>query len=321
MLRPSKRGLQPSRNILPNRHQNWAIISIGTNSTRYLLTNFANIKLQDSIGTRIGEGLRESGRLGRLPMQRTLDAVAEYLKAIGGRHARLYVIATSALRRADNAAEFTARLTAMTGAVLQILSGEEEARAAFRGAVADIPGEEDRTIGVLDVGGGSSEYAIGTRGDAEQTVSCEIGAVRLTERCPELAGAAGPIGKAAISRARELASEGLAPIAALDRADRLIFVGGSASAAAALIHGGVRSDLAELSRESLESGLRQILDLPLRERKQLLGVNPQRADILAAGMLLIDAGFALTGQARGSVSLKDLLYGFLVLEREKLTSR
>ncbi|MEO6912763.1 MAG: hypothetical protein ABI182_01915 [Candidatus Baltobacteraceae bacterium] len=301
---------------MPKRH-NWAVISIGTNSTRYLLTDFSHSTLQASIGTRIGEGLRESGRLGDVPMRRTLDAIGEHLKAIGGRCDHLNVIATSALRRADNAGEFMAQVRELTGATLRILSGEEEARAAFRGAVATIGRRDDQTFGVLDVGGGSTEYAVGAGAHAEHIVSCEIGAVRLTERCLELAGAAGPIAEGTISHAREVVRACLAPIAQFDRVGRLIFVGGSASTTAALIQGGSRLDLFEFSRETLDLALGRLLTLPLEERKRLPGINPQRADILPAGMLILDTVFELTGQSRAMLSLRDLLYGFLLLEREK----
>lgn len=314
-------GLQKRHSILPPRLRDWAIVSIGTNSTRYLTTDFSRVTLKGSVGTRIGEGLRESGRLGELPMQRTLDAIAEHLKAIRGRYEHLYVIATSALRRADNAAEFAARVTEMTGASLQILSGEEEARGAFRGAAADISPGDDRNIGVLDAGGGSSEYAIGANGCAARTVSCEIGAVRLTERCPELAGADGPIEGATVLRARKLARECLSPIAEFDRVHRLIFVGGSASTTAAVIRCGTSLvDPLEFSRENLGRTLGSLIELPLPKRRLLAGMNPQRADILAAGMLILDTVFELTGHSHATVSLKDLLYGFLLLEREKLAS-
>ena len=94
----------------------FAIVSIGTNSTRVLLADVdpdvPRVDVARSIGTRIGEGLDESGRLGEEPMRRTLEAIAELQRPIRGHYVRLFAIATSAVRRAENAARvFRARAT------------------------------------------------------------------------------------------------------------------------------------------------------------------------------------------------------------------
>ncbi|MGH8164584.1 MAG: hypothetical protein ACREP1_09650, partial [Rhodanobacteraceae bacterium] len=160
-----------------------AVISIGTNSTRLLLVEFgrhrARVVARSSIGTRVGEGLNERGQLGELPMRRTLDAVREHVRAIAGRSGTVAVIATSALRRANNAAELADRVREITGTGLRILTGDEEARYSFAGARAAV-GTNGR-LGVIDTGGGSTEYAVGAGGRVERAVSCEVGAVRLTE--------------------------------------------------------------------------------------------------------------------------------------------
>ena len=83
-----------------------AVISIGTNSTRVLLADCSaarpHVALARSIGTRLGEGLGEHGAIGEQPMERTLEAIRNHLRAVRGHYLRLYVIATSAVRRASN---------------------------------------------------------------------------------------------------------------------------------------------------------------------------------------------------------------------------
>jgi exopolyphosphatase/guanosine-5'-triphosphate,3'-diphosphate pyrophosphatase len=105
----------------------YAIVSIGTNSTRSLIADVASeiprVEAARSIGTRIGEGLGESGRLGDEPMQRTLDALAQLERAIRGHYVRLFVVATSALRRAENAEEFAERVRTLLGVPLRVLTG------------------------------------------------------------------------------------------------------------------------------------------------------------------------------------------------------
>ncbi len=111
--------------------KHWAIVSIGTNSTRALVADMQpenpRIELSRSIGTRIGEGLHEHGRLGEEPMRRTLDAIRDHFRAVRGRYIRLYAIATSALRRADNADVFANAVHGLLGVPLRVLSGDEEA--------------------------------------------------------------------------------------------------------------------------------------------------------------------------------------------------
>ncbi|HKU81213.1 MAG TPA: hypothetical protein VJP76_03510, partial [Candidatus Tumulicola sp.] len=117
----------------------YAIVSVGTNSTRLLLADVSgevpHVALERTIGTRIGEGLGESGPLGTEPMQRTLDAMAQLQRAVRGRYVRLFAIATSALRRAENGDEFLARAGDLLGVPVRVLSGDDEASASYRGAI------------------------------------------------------------------------------------------------------------------------------------------------------------------------------------------
>ena len=307
-----------------------AVISIGTNSTRYLIADFSakryrffgqpinRVVAQKSVGTRIGEGLRQTGRLGEEPMRRTLQAVAAHREVIGDQAETLYVIATSAVRRAENASEFIGRVRSITGTDVRILSGDDEARCAFRGAVMSVPHGEEQRIGVIDTGGGSTEYAIGDHDHAAAVVSCELGAVRLTERFPELAGIDGKPRKKIMARAWVHAYEKLLPIQDLERVKDLVFVGGSATATVALIRGN-RGRFAHMSlaRDAMQSVFDELVALPLKKRRKMPGMNPQRADILPAGMIILDTVFRLLGHDHATVATTDLLFGFLLLEHEK----
>jgi len=262
-----------------------------------------SILLARSIGTRIGEGLKESGALQEAAMQRTLDAIAEHVKAVRELTSDVRAIATSALRRASNAEEFAARVKAITGAVLDIISGEEEARCSYAGAISGLPA--DASYGVLDVGGGSVEYAI------ENTyVSCEIGAVRLTERFASLQGIASSDD---MREARELARAALQPLRAVQSVDELVAVGGSATTACAVI-AGERSDepYMPLERDRLGSLIELLASLPLEQRKQLPAMPAQRADILLAGAIILDEACAAAGHSKAIVSANDLLLGYLL---------
>ncbi|MFN2460573.1 MAG: hypothetical protein ABR591_07795, partial [Candidatus Velthaea sp.] len=188
-----------------------------------------DVLIAESVGTRLGSGLGRSGRLDGDARARTLAVVADYVATVRTRDALLDVIATSALRRADDAADFRAAVQTLTGIAPRVLSGEEEASYSFRGATHAL--RVDGRVGVLDVGGGSTEFAAGTRGNVERTVSLEVGAVRLSERHLPLLGAralAADERAAVLADARADARAILAPLTSFAGTfEQLIAVGGT----------------------------------------------------------------------------------------------
>jgi exopolyphosphatase / guanosine-5'-triphosphate,3'-diphosphate pyrophosphatase len=304
----------------------YAIVSIGTNSTRVLLADMAlenpRVELARSTGTRIGEGLGERGRLGDEPMQRTLDAIAQFARAIRGHYVRLFAVSTSALRRAENGEAFAQRVSALLGVPLRVLSGEEEAAASYRGALTAFGTLHGERVGVIDTGGGSTEYAIGIDETPEHLLSCEIGAVRLTEAVPALAGRDGGVDEAAVARAREIARDALKPLAEHGAVERLAFVGGSATTVAAIM-AGRRTPIAaySLNRADLERTLERLLRLSVDERKRIVGMKPQRADILPAGIIVLDTALEILDRDQAIATSADLLLGTLLQERDAAGGR
>jgi exopolyphosphatase/guanosine-5'-triphosphate,3'-diphosphate pyrophosphatase len=293
---------------------NRGVISIGTNSTRALVAGFngrARVLLARSIGTRIGEGLKERGALDEGAMERTLQVVREHASAVRELTSDVRVIATSALRRAENGEAFANAVRDAAGAPLEIISGEEEARRSFIGAISGIE-ERGCTYGVLDTGGGSSEYAIGSH-QLERIVSCEIGAVRLTEAVPQLAGHSGRPPDAELERARAIALEQTRPIADFPHVNRLMFVGGTATTTVCLQRESRELfDYAEITLHELRRWRERLRDLDLEARRQLPGINPQRADIILGGVLILEVVFERAGHERAIVSTNDLLLGTLL---------
>lgn len=294
-----------------------SLISVGTNSTRALVADLgANppaVLLNRSTGTRIGEGLRERGHLDETAMRRTLDAMSEHVEAIREHANDVRVIATSALRRADNERDFAERVRALTGADLEIITGEEEAACSYAGALSGMDAQSGQRFGVLDVGGGSSEYAIGTKEAPDRVVSCEIGAVRLTEAFPALAGNAGALSAELLQQAAAAAREALAPAMQLGAVDTVLLVGGSATTAVSLLRGKREYfEYAQLSGAEIGAWVERLAAAPLEERKTMSGMNPQRADILLGGLIIIQE-FSRASAARSAyVSTRDVLLGYLL---------
>lgn len=304
----------------------YAVLSIGTNSARVLLADVERdpprTEVARSIGTRIGEGLGDSGSLATEAMARTLDALRGYMGLIRGHYVKLIVIATSALRRADNGAEFAAQVESIAGSSLRILSGEEEAKASYRGALTALQPLRGGRAGVLDMGGGSTEYAIGTSTVPDDLISCEIGAVRLTEAVPSLAGDKGTVNDADVERARELAAKALQPLTNFDAIERLAMVGGTATTVASIVKGR-RSAVtsSSLHRDDLQHMLERFLRTPLEERKTTPGLRAQRADILPAGLIVLLAAMDAVRVESAVATSSDLLLGVALQERDALAGR
>jgi exopolyphosphatase/guanosine-5'-triphosphate,3'-diphosphate pyrophosphatase len=273
----------------------------------------------DSRGTRLGTGLQRTGRLDPAARDRTLAAVEGYLPTVRAHRAAIACIATSAMRRAADGADFAAAVRALTGAEPHVLTGDEEAAYSFLGATAAL--DEAIRIGVLDVGGGSSELAVDVPFEARRraavayTCSVEVGAVRLAERHPALLGGAALDVEARarlLAEARTDAAGILAPFAAAPAPERLLVVGGSAFTAAAMVAGAPLRDGVTIAAVRRAALLDELLSRDLAARKTLPFIRPQRADILPAGIAIIDEACRILGVADVTVSVDDLLAGYLV---------
>jgi exopolyphosphatase/guanosine-5'-triphosphate,3'-diphosphate pyrophosphatase len=240
------------------------------------------------------------------------------MQVVRDRRAAVACIATSAMRRAADGADFAAAVRALTGADPHVLTGDEEAAYSFLGAT-DAIGDAAR-IGVLDVGGGSTELAVDVpraarrRGAVAYTCSVEVGAVRLAERHPALLGGAAlapPARARLLAEVRADAAAVLAPFASAPAPERLVVVGGSAFTAAAMVANAPLRDGVAMSAEQRAGLIDALLARDLDARKALPFIRPQRADILPAGIAIVDEACRILGIADVTVSVEDLLAGYL----------
>jgi len=297
-----------------------ALISIGTNSTRLLVADVTPNGVvplaHDSRGTRLGAHLRDSGPLDPEARERTLEAIDAYVAIAHRYEAPISVIATSAMRRASDGAAFAAEIAAHTGSEPHVLNGEEEARYSFLGATATLGDHGESAVGVLDVGGGSTEYACDVpshvRASLATALSFEIGAVRLAEAVPEL------LGECALDEARRLevtqrarahAARVLAPLGDLPLATTLLAVGGTVVTAGLMLHG--HGDGAILTGSDRRGLIDDLLARALAGRIEMPGIRPQRADILAAGLIIVDEAALALRCPTLTISLSDLLVGYI----------
>jgi len=269
----------------------------------------------ESRGTRLGQGVNESRLLDPEAVERTLAAVADYAQLCRGAD-RIFGIGTSALRDASNADGFIASFSELLGVRVDVLSGDEEAASSFEGAMCGMKAAGKAVpaaVTVVDVGGGSSEFATRAAEGAEPRVaSLQIGAVRLTERYLTH----DPPGADEIARCRPAIRVALAELPADVRpCGAIVAVGGTANTAARMLQLTDRSSdggaVAEIPAADVTVLLKATLAMPISERRRLRGLPEQRADIFPAGLMILDETVRLADAASLTASESDLLLGYI----------
>jgi exopolyphosphatase/guanosine-5'-triphosphate,3'-diphosphate pyrophosphatase len=163
-----------------------AAIDCGTNSIRLLIADVDGSNMREIVRemriVRLGEGVDTSGSFKQEAIDRTLAAVAEYKEIMIKKGVEdIRFCATSATRDAKNRALFIDGVKELIGVEPEVIPGEEEAALSFIGAVSDLKNRFPAPYLVVDIGGGSTEFVIGTEG-VEKAKSVNIGCVRMRER-------------------------------------------------------------------------------------------------------------------------------------------
>ncbi|MFL5827772.1 MAG: Ppx/GppA family phosphatase [Thermoleophilaceae bacterium] len=294
-----------------------AVVDLGTNSTRLLVAEVEQGRLRElerrSTVTRLGEDVDSSGKLAEAAVGRVLETVGAYRELMDELGAeRRTAVATSAVRDSSNGADFRALLHHRFDIDARILSGDEEARLTFLGATRERPRGEPTLV--LDIGGGSTEFVVGRPGeDPDFHVSTQAGSVRQTERhladdppAPEQVQALAEELRAIIdaevpANMRESVSSGIA-------------VAGTPVSFASIDAGleppdGKAVEGYRLSLESVERITDELAAVPLPERREVPGLNPDRAPTIVAGGLILGEAMRAFGLREIEVSEADLLHG------------
>jgi exopolyphosphatase / guanosine-5'-triphosphate,3'-diphosphate pyrophosphatase len=282
-----------------------AVIDLGSNSFRLVVFTATEGWWQrtDEIyePVRIGEGMAATGRLGAEPIERalaTLDVFAHFCRASRLGPGEVDAVATSAIRDAENAADFLSLARERTGLPIRVLSGEAEARYGY---LAAINSTTLRDGCVLDLGGGSLQLVRVADRLAHESGSWRVGAVRMTERflpdgCPPKPR---QLEQLCAHVARELQSAPWLP----GVGGRLVGIGGTlrnlaaaAQRAAGLPSNGVQGVV--LSEQALEQLIVRLAKLPAAERSRVPGIKPARADLILAGAIVVQ-GALRAGRFQG----------------------
>lgn len=288
---PLVREKNSRRTVAPG-HRRVAAIDIGSNSIRQIVADVSAegaIQVVDEMkaAPRLATGLGATGALSDTSVRLALEAIermATLARQFGAE--RIDAVATSAVRDASNAAAFLADVQRRTGLRVRVLDGDEEARLSFRSAVAHFDMGVGRTV-VVDIGGGSLELALAAEGVIERLASMPFGAIRLTEEF-----FSGGISPKAVKRLRRSVCDDIK--LHLPRRDwrgaQLIGSGGTFTNLAGiyLTRQGIQTarsvHAAHIPRADLEHILDMLAEMTPEERRQVPGLNPERADIIVAGI-------------------------------------
>ncbi len=295
-----------------------AAIDCGTNSTRLLvLDRDGSVLEREMTITRMGQGVDNTGVLAEAAIERTLEVLSRY-REILDRHGvvRLRATTTSAARDATNRERLFEPAKAVLGVDLELLAGEEEGRLSYLGATAGIPGADGPSL-VVDVGGGSTEF-VASPGDPERSdndvASLNIGCVRVTERFLHDDPPTPSQLETARSSIKDNIADLRAEIPALYVPRRCIGVAGTVATLATrsqglLTYDGAKTHGTSISREFVDAELATLARTSLAERRQLPGIDPDRADVIVGGVLVVQQVLECFGFNEMVYSETDILDG------------
>ena len=295
--------------------RNYAAIDCGTNSTRMLIANkFETLDRQMKI-TRLGQGLDQSGELSNQAMSRVIDVLKDFRRSLDKHEvSEVRMVATSAARDASNSEDFFNKVESTLGVRPELLTGEEEGRLSFQGAIAELDPSQGPFL-ILDIGGGSTEFVFGSE-KAENVYSSQIGCVRLTEEFfendpplpEELHACLSVVGGHIDDALREIPNIG----------DEVTLVGlaGTVSCIAAIEIGLEKYDREKihhfhLSKDAVEDVFRTLATENKLERMSNPGLEEDRADVIVAGTAILVKVMRQLQLTECLVSESDIMDGIL----------
>ncbi|HEV2820313.1 MAG TPA: Ppx/GppA phosphatase family protein [Solirubrobacteraceae bacterium] len=296
-----------------------AVVDIGTNSTRLLISDVGpEGRLTDleriSQVTRLGQDVDETGNLAEEAMERVFAVLDRYRATIDAHGATATrAVLTSAVRDAANGADFTEVVRERYGLETRTIAAEEEARLTFLGATSDRAPDDGTPLVVMDIGGGSTELVIGAGTTVQSFVSLQAGVVRHSERhlrCdpPEPAELQALTAEIRATLAEAVTEEDR------ERVRTAIAVAGTATSCAAIELEVEPYDSERVQGHQLREGtcellLARLATMTEEERRAVVGLQPDRAPTILAGVVMLLECMRAFDLDRVEVSEHDLLRG------------
>lgn len=293
-----------------------AVIDIGTNSTRLLVADVADGRVSEierrTRVTRLGRGVDYSRQLSANAIEDVCETVGEYVAALEELGAEtVNVIATSAVRDAENGGAFVAELRERFALNAEVIDGNEEARLTYLGCVTGRSGDE--RLLVVDIGGGSTEMVVGRGPEADFHASLQAGVVRHTERLLTSDPPTTTELESLSSDIHRLLKEALdgydVPVI-----DAAVAVAGTPSSLAAMDlelepYNPLAIEGHRLPLKTIQWWLSRLSSIPVADRKLIVGLHPDRARAIVAGVVILVEIMRAFNLEEVEVSEHDILYG------------
>ena len=288
-----------------------ACIGIGSNAIRLLIAQWSQDGLcvvrRERRGTRLFAGLVD-GALTQQSIRSSVEAVAELamLARLSGAQ-EIFVFATSAVRDASNGDEFTHLAEEASGTHIEIITGEQEAVLSYIGA------SRGGRCGVIDIGGGSTEFTIGDEDRTLGAVSLQMGAVRMNAQTPIRSR---EDYEATVDRCMHMIRRDAQALLQLPKAQNWVGVGGTMTTIGAMHRSVALFDpqLCEgmhISQAEVCAWGRRLARLSIADRRQIVGLMPQRADIIPSGVAILEAAMRVFDMEELALSAHGNMDGYL----------
>lgn len=303
-------------------------IDVGSNTIRLLIGRVENRKIirlrTGMVITRLAAGIGETGLLNADNMEKSvsvLKAFSDIISVYGISHIR--AVGTSALREAKNSEEFMRRVLSETGINIEVISGEEEAELTAKGVLFDL--EKRDASFIVDIGGGSTEWIFCRNSSPTELGTIPTGVVRLSDNHIK----SDPPSKAdilSLKKESDTVLSGLKTQMGHLINSRTVFIGtaGTITTLASIDIGLEVYDHEKIHRHNISlkklydiSG--RLISIPLSERKKMIGLEPERADLIIPGILFTINIMELFGFDNILVSDNGLLEGALIKLSERVS--
>ena len=280
----------------------YAVIDIGSNSVRLMMSDGQFTEYKQVRTTRLAENMGTDKILQLGPIERTVSAVSFFVQKAKNENAdRIYIFATAAVRQAKNKQEIIGKIKLTTGIDVDVIDGLMEAKLGAQGALGGLDG------GIIDVGGASSEVLVVKNGEIIYSKSINIGAVKIFNECGQ--------DKCKILK---LVKDAVKEFGNIPNAN-YFGIGGTATSIASislkmaiynpkLVQGYV------LSLQEIKDLRDKLLDMSVEEKKALVGLQPDRAEVIAGGVAIVYEILTIAKSDKLVISENDNLEGYLAFK-------
>jgi len=291
------------------------IIDVGSNSIKFFLGRLGpegtvETVIDENDIASLGEGLRETGNLIPQAMKRNSETVARFAEKARAEGAdEIVCVGTMALRNAKNTPDFVKLVKETANVDLQVITGEEEARLSYLAVLSGL-GLIDGKLAIFDTGGGSTEFIFGKGSAMDKRFSVDMGAIRITEKH--------------FKADRVSQTDVITAIAEVDsifgdygingRFTRVVGIGGAVTSMGAVKHKMAKYDPdiiqgSTLTMADIDEQIETYSSQTIEERKEIVGLQPKRAEVILAGACIIKVILGRLGVSELTISDRGLRHG------------